>query len=415
MRHIIALWALALVACSASDPMMVRQDQGRGPAPISMAGRGSSGPSGSGIPGGGAAGFGNDQPGLAPVIPLEMAGAGGMMSIDGGPCQVGQFCGPQGPDPDNCGTLRLEQDVKVTRHPGNLLVIFDQSVSMSEPWNGTTKIVAAQDAVAKAITSLQDLLTVGAIFFPTLGCIPALPSVAVDPIDTANQISFRPGKDFLTAWNQHWTMLNGLLGVGTPMQEAFDRADAAIAGAKLTGPLAVMVFTDGAPNCIPDDTMTMIPTMVEPDRAAGWLSTKMVKTYMVGLPGAGGVQLLNDVAVKGGTMQYIVPDDPAALEAKLREVVSETVKMGFDSCMISLKPAADPVDKLLMIVEEGGKRQRVEHTFGANGGWTISADGLNVELTGTLCEDAKSGRFASITFEYGCKDVPPPPPLPGPT
>jgi len=109
------------------------------------------------------------------------------------------------------------------------------------------------------------------------------------------------------------------------------------------------------------------------------------------------------------------PDDPAALEQKLREVVSQTVKMGFDSCMISLKPAADPVDKLLMIVEEGGKRQRVEHMLSPTAGWTISGDGVNVELTGSLCDDAKSGRFASITFEYGCKDVPPPPPLPGPT
>jgi hypothetical protein len=61
------------------------------------------------------------------------------------------------------------------------------------------------------------------------------------------------------------------------------------------------------------------------------------------------------------------------LEQKLREVVSQTVKMGFDSCMIPLKPAADPVDKLLMIVEEGGKRQRVEHMFSSTAGAGRSA------------------------------------------
>lgn len=393
---------------------MIRQPQGPspGPAPAPSAGTGASGKPA----GGGLAGFGDDNPrDVIPITPMEQAGAGGMSNPDAGPCQVGSFCEPQGPDPANCGTLRLEQSVKVTRHPGNLLVIFDQSVSMNDPWNNTTKILAAQDAVAKSITALQDVLTVGAIFFPTLGCIPFLPGVAVDPIDTANQISFRRAPEFLTAWNQHWMMVGGALGVGTPMQEAFDRADAAIQAAKLTGQLAVVAFTDGAPNCIPDPMMTMIPTMLEPDRAASWLSSKMVKTYVVGLPGAAGVTLLNDVAVKGGTTQYILPDDPAQLEQKLREVVSETVKTGFDSCMISLKPAADPVDKLLMIVEEGGKRQRVEHMFGNNGGWTISADGVNVELTGALCDDAKAGRFESITFEYGCKDVPPPPPLPGPS
>jgi hypothetical protein len=51
-------------------------------------------------------------------------------------------------------------------------------------------------------------------------------------------------------------------------------------------------------------------------------------------------------------MQYIPPDDPAALEAKLKEVVSSTVKMGFDTCSINLKPAADPAEKLQMVVEE---------------------------------------------------------------
>jgi hypothetical protein len=371
--------------------------------------------------GGGAAGFGSNPDGVVPVTPQEQAGGGGMGNSDAGPCEVGKFCGPLGPDPDNCGTLRLEQDVKVTRHPGNLLIVFDQSLSMNDMWNATTKVAAAQDAVSKSISALQDSLTVGAIFFPTTACLGGVDvsglglGPAVDPIESMNQISFRPGAQFLDAWNMHWMTVGGALGIGTPMQEAFDRADVALQGAMLTGQVAVVVFTDGAPNCMPDPMATMIPTMPEPDRAASWLMSKMVRTYVVGLPGADGVQLLNDVAMRGGTMQYIVPDDPAQLEQKLREVVSETVKTGFDSCMISLKPAADPVDKLLMIVEEGGKRQRVEHMLGPNAGWTISADGVNVELTGTLCDDAKSGRFASITFEYGCKDVPPPPPLPGPS
>jgi hypothetical protein len=113
-------------------------------------------------------------------------------------------------------------------------------------------------------------------------------------------------------------------------------------------------------------------------------------------------------------MQYLLPDDPAALEMKLREVVNSTVKMGFDSCSINLKPAADPADKLLMVVEENGVRSRVERMLSANAGWSISGDGVHVEITGKLCEDAKAGRFDSITFEYGCKELPPLPPPDGP-
>ena len=67
-----------------------------------------------------------------------------------------------------------------------------------------------------------------------------------------------------------------------------------------------------------------------------------------------------------------------------------------------------------MIVEENGMRARVDHMLSADAGWTISDDGTHVEITGKLCDDAKAGRFESITFEYPCKEVPPPPPLPAP-
>jgi hypothetical protein len=417
MRHSLG-WGLVLAvtaACSGSDSGIPLRGPGPGAQPALAAGRSGGATAGTGT-GMSSTEFGNinPAPGVVPITPMEEKTDGGPKNPDAGPCEVGQFCGPQGPDPDNCGTLRLEQDVEITRHPGNLLIVFDQSLSMNDPWGDSTKIIAAQQAVQNAIMTLQDSLTVGAIFFPTLGCIPGLPSVAVDPIDSANQIAFQPGPMFLQAWNAHWMSIGGALGVGTPMQEAFDRADVALANAKLTGDVAVVAFTDGQPNCFPDDTMTMIPTKPEPDRAAGWLADKKIKTYVVGLPGALGVDLLNQVAVSGGTMQYIVPDDPMMLEAKLKEVVSETVKAGFNSCSINLKPAADPVEKLQMVVEENGKRQKVDRMLSADAGWSITADGTHVEITGKLCDDAKAGRFQSITFEYGCKDLPPLPPPPRP-
>jgi hypothetical protein len=155
--------------------------------------------------------------------------------------------------------------------------------------------------------------------------------------------------------------------------------------------------------------LTMVPTATEPERASSWLADRNIKTYMVGLPGAEGVQILDQVAQSGGTMTYVLPDDPATLEAKLREVVQETVSMGFESCSINLTPAADVPDELLMIVEEPGVgEQQVPRDLG----WSLSGDGAHVEITGSLCEAAMSGRFTSITFEYACPDAPPPPALP---
>lgn len=229
--------------------------------------------------------------------------------------------------------------------------------------------------------------------------------MSVAPIDGQGQIPFQPAPMFLQAWTQHWADAAAALGVGTPMQEAFDRADSALANAQLAGSVAVVAVTDGAPNCLP---LGAAGTDTEVNRAAKWLTDKNIKTYVVGLPGAAGVQLLNDVAKSGGTTEYILPDNPAALEAKLKELVQETVKTTFDHCSIKLSPAADPPDSLQMIVVEAGSqiKSQVPRMLTPTGGWTISQDGVYVEITGDLCSDAMAGRFNSISFQYKCKDTP---------
>src|SRR5687768_11404205 len=215
--------ALAMCACAASEPGG-NLDRNRDPVMTpGMAGQGA----GSGAAGGGA--FGNPD---ASVVVGPTSGSGGAAAAGDGGCVVGQFCEPTDPDPDNCGTLRLETDVEITRTPGNLLVIFDQSGSMDESWAGAgSKLQAAQAALVQALTPLQDSLTVGAIFFPSVACVPFLPPApggAVQPIEGPNQIAFQPGAQFLTAWNQHWATRPLGDNIGTPMQEAFDRADVAI-------------------------------------------------------------------------------------------------------------------------------------------------------------------------------------------
>lgn len=341
------------------------------------------------------------------------ADMGGNGAIPAG-CEVGKFCAPQVPDSDHCGTLSLEQEVQVERTPGNLLLIFDQSGSMGQGWGdtGQSKLQAAQQALTNAITTLQDSLTVGAIFFPTAACVPFLPPPpggAVLPIDGMGQIPFQPGPVFLQSWAAHFNLPGVGSGLGTPMQEAFDRADTALTASMRTGATAVVVVTDGQPNCFPDPNVTMTPTDLEVNRSAQWLSTKNIKTYVVGLPGAQGVRLLTDVAASGGSMQYIVPDDPATLEARLKEVVQEQVKTRFLSCSIALSPAADPPEKLQMVVVEvgGSTPSSVPHDVSPTSGWVIDADGTHVELTGDLCTEAMSGRFQTITFEYPCKVLPP--------
>jgi hypothetical protein len=365
--------------------------------------------------------FGNTTGGVStdPKMPTATGGDAGF--VPGTMCEVGKFCAPTGADPNGCGTLTLQTDIEVTVNPGNLLIIFDQSASMNEPWGAADKLTAAKDALVAAITPLADKLTIGAIFLPTTLCAGiALEGGAVAPIEDPSQINFMPGPAFLQAWDAKWQSVPGF-GVGTPLNEAFDRADVALQNAlknmTLTGKIAVIAFTDGEPTCFPDEMTQGIPTKPEPDHAADWLG-QGVQTYMVGLPGAIGVDLLNQVAVSGGTMSYITPDDPTQLAMVLKQVVEEQVSMGFNSCSIDLDPAADPVDKLQLVATEQvmgtATEEAVAHDLGNGGGWTITPDGKHVELVGSVCSDAMGGRFQALQFKYGCKELPPLPPVKGP-
>jgi hypothetical protein len=335
-------------------------------------------------------------------------------------CVEGERCytGTE-PDDPNCGIVELKAKVETVEHPGNVLLVYDTSFSMTENWNNGTRFALASQAIINALTPLQDMLTIGSVFFPRPDPtgMSFLLICTVSPIASTDQIDFRPGPDFLTAFSApvngaplYTPVMDAMGNLGaTPLKEALMQAQAALAAAPLEGLTSVVIITDGDPNCAWDPDGPMVTQQIVTDWAA-----MGIRTYVVGLPGTSGAgdAILTNLAVAGGTMTYITPADSATLEMKLREIATETVMQGFETCTFDLDPAAEVPDKLLMIAQEGGMRQNVPHVAGPDAGWTISPDGKTVEITGALCDDATGGRFESITFEFGCPDIPPPPELP---
>jgi len=312
------------------------------------------------------------------------------------------------PDPD-CGSLRLDADVGTVTRPGNVLVVFDVSPSMRDAWGASSKLDAASGALQAAITPLQDQLEVGAIFFPTAGCIPLSappPGGAVQPIDGSAQLRFLSGRDFLSAWSRALTATQTVSLLGTPLTEAMQRADAALASR--SGVSAVVLFTDGAPNCYPGDGAGIAG--LEASLATAWAAAG-TRTYVIGLPGAAGVLLLDEIAAAGGTTQHLAPESATALEQQLSTIASETVVTRFDSCSILIDPAADDPDQLHVVVSSSGAMLDVPRDLGGGAGWSVSSDGAQVQLLGAFCEAAQSGAYDSIYFEYGCVDLPPLPPF----
>lgn len=390
-------------------------------------------------------GFGNSGATVnAPVMPM-----GGAMGAAGSaaPCEVGKFCAPTTPDPKDCGTLTLETSVKMITTPGNVLLIWDRSTSMTENWNGMQRWQGAGAGMLNALTPIQDLLTIGAIFFPSEMpgandddvCLLPGCTCSVDAYSSNEQLPFQPGPMALQtlqgAAPSGVNPMYGPVGMGattdpkavasigqTPTSEAIVAANVMLQNSTLTGITAAVLVTDGEPNCGWDQTTTTTTI-------GNWLSQLNVKTYVVGLPGAAGnamgggmgngAAILNAIAQAGGTNQYIDAADTMTLQTSLMNIVLSTVQSGFDSCSIDLSPAADPADKLQLVLTETvmgmPTDEAAPHDLGNGGGWTISDDGQHVELVGSLCTDAMGGRFDALKFTYGCKELPPVKPDPPPS
>ena len=370
-------------------------------------------------------GFGN----AANPTPTSIGGAQAPMANGLPPgCEVGKRCAATQPDGD-CGSLTLEAEVEKISHPGNVLLVFDTSGSMAERWNGMPRWEQAGTAIENALMPLANQLTVGAVFFPRSD--PNAPPVCIDPtgiacifvpqlvvpggtcgvtpITAADQIDFAPAPQFLTTFTMGAAPpYTPVPGGFTPLKEGLQQAEAALKSATLTGITSVVVITDGDPNCAWDRGVAL---QIVTD-----LHARGINTYVIGLPGTTGAgdAVLTSLAMAGGTTQYITPNDAKALEDKLREIATETVRSGFDSCEIRITPPAEAPEKLHLIVTKDGMPADVKRDLATDYKWNINAEGSMVTLEGRLCADATGGSFEALRFEFGCVDIPelpPPPPV----
>jgi hypothetical protein len=312
-------FGLVVAACSSSSD----NTGGRGGASGSGGFAGSAGAAGaSGTSGSGGASGASGVGGASGASGSGAGGAGGM----------------------NCGSATITP--VVDRQPGNLLIVFDRSNSMSDEFSpGVTRLKAAQDAVVNGLTPFtcptdptdpdgmgcKETLTVGSIFFPTVASFDLCSTV--DPITAPTQINWLGTSPFLAAWNSFWTT-QGQLVLGTPIVAAFVQAEAALSTSMLAGTTAVLFLTDGGETCVNADPNGAV------NQATAWLGAG-VKTYVVNVVGSGGGfsngPFNESVAMAGGTAPAINPADTAQLTAAITEILMQTASV--TSCEIALTGA----------------------------------------------------------------------------
>jgi hypothetical protein len=343
---------------------------------------------GGGATGGSSKGTGGASTTMSSSATTTSSGEGGSLGFDGG--GVG---GSDLPDGDACGSVALTAHVT----PGNIVVVFDQSNSMKQPFTDAggnalgVKWQVAENALVAAVQPIEGLLKLGTIFFPTKAT--GNTCSLVDTINTPPQIPITPAPAFVTAFQAHFSDPAWSLILGTPLKVALDNADLALPDpSPLQGARAVVVITDGAPTCD-----TMVNSILAPVQA---MFARNIKTYAVGLPGSAAAStLLDKIAMAGGTSQYLSPADPAALQAALAQIASNTI----DQCTIALDPPpADPTQVYLFVTDNQDPKPVLVPEVASGDGWSISADGKTATLLGAVCDKAKAGGYTSIEFVYGC-------------
>jgi hypothetical protein len=296
----------------------------------------------------------------------------------------------------------------VELQPGNVLVVFDQSWTMNDPWtdpNGVTgpKYAMAGNALIAAISPVAFKLNAGAIFFPTSpapGFLDLCPADVAPITQAPPQIPIVQAAQFVNLWRQHFAPPWAAV-LGTPLHKGLHQADLALRNPP--GKTAMVIFTDGHWTC---GDGTEVATV-------SGLLARGIKTYVVGLPGAYGIVGLDGLAQAGGTAKpgcsqncFLIPTNVKELEQELGKIATETVTI--TSCTITLNPPPPAADKVHLVIRDGsGMSFEVPRDDGAGNGWTLSPDGKTATLTGSICQNAKDGRFSDLRFEYGCVNLPP--------
>ena len=281
--------------------------------------------------------------------------------------------------------------------PGSVVVVFDQSDSMTQPFDpadgGTAgpKWKVATDAVAAGFASTVSELSMGAIFFPTKATGNVCSTV--DPIGTPPQIPLEPGASFVSDFQAHFSAPGWTTILGTPTVAALTNTEAVLPEPSPSpGPRTVVLVTDGAPTCDTKQADVVAPVAS--------MAARGIKTYVLGLPGSTAVvSFLNAVAAAGGTGVASTPADPSAFE----DAVSQIAASSFDPCTLVVNPpAADPAQVHLVVTDASNPGGAEVPRGDAGDAWMISADGATVTLLGDVCTKEKAGAYTSLLLASGC-------------
>lgn len=344
---------------------------------------------------------------------------------------LGDVASPDGPPPPDASGLCGNQFFQASPDPPNLYFVLDRSGSMKQPsgLHGWTKYTAVRAASVNLVRELGSRANFGAAVFPgdpeLLGdcetgieVFPTqrgdLPGTSDGPVSTkfSHAIDVDPVGGTPTA-----STLEGLLPTLSALQ----------------GKTAVVLSTDGAPNCHwgqlctasecilniegqsiddqkCDSSINCCDPSVPGSPGTSWcvdavyttqaiqkLRDKGIRTFVVGIPGSSFYDdLLDQMAIVGGTARsgspkYYRVDDMAALSDMLLQIGNQ-VMLSCELVLDDIPPDPGFVNVYL--------DQKVVPYDEADG-WTWTGE-RTLTLHGEACENVEKGAVGQVQVVAGC-------------
>jgi len=334
--------------------------------------------------------------------------------------------------------------IQVTVRKPNLYFLLDVSGSMAEaitPSGHTSKLEASKKAITRVVKDRGPRLNYGLAAFPSMRtshpeeeCHPAREVFEVtpgDPLVCGVPQKSGPVLDALAS-----RLLSLRAGGGTPLSPSIETLAADLLS--LPGDTALIVLTDGAPNCNPNakcsasecslslygervgdiqcgpavnccDESVVGQDVLDPGsycfdsdasvEIVANLKDAGVSTFIIGVPGADEFEdLMNDLSEAGGTARkgatkYFDVGDESDLDDALDEI-SQAVAM---PCTLELDDAPDGSNLLNVYLDETLIKA------GTDDGWTF--DKGKITLLGDSCSRVQKGEVSEIAIVSGCGTI----------
>ncbi len=371
----------------------------------------------------GQAGEPDEQAGSSGRSGGEDGGTGNLVNIAGLDEQGGD-AGQAGED--TCG----ESTVNAEQRPMSVLVLLDRSRSMLRPLtqdDPMTRWDAMRDALGAAMEPVADRVAFGLKLFPDEDEAETCQILGTEP-----EVPVELGRAAIAGIDQ--AIADAEPNGGTPIAQALQVAyDYFVEGpgSELDGDPVVILATDGAPNCNPNNSCDMdscVTNLENPDfeqnlcaefpqdcldgdRSEAQVDSLLqsaagIRTVVLGIPGSerpAYTAILEELGAAGGLpnpdadVDYFPVTEADGIEGLRATLLDITTELIF-SCSLQLQ--TQPQDtRLLNVYVDGAKVPR-----SSENGWELdeSTQPDSIQLTGDACAKLESEGARSIEVKYGC-------------